>query len=60
MLTDIGDTDIINKPSPKKAVKIIPIIASSLSLERCRKKSIEPAANPPATKAPRANGSPSM
>ena len=57
MLTDIGDSDIINKPRPKKDVKITPIMASSLSLDRCCKKSIELAASPPATNAPRANGS---
>ena len=57
MLTDIGDNDIMNRPRPKNEVNIIPIIASSLSLERCCKKSIELAASPPATKAPRANGS---
>jgi hypothetical protein len=34
MSTEVGDTETMNSPSPKKEVKIRPMIASSFSLVR--------------------------
>ena len=60
MLTDIGDSEAMNRPRPKKEVKMTPMIVSSFRPERWLRNSIAPAASPPATKAPSANGRPSM
>ncbi|MCY1549829.1 hypothetical protein D9M68_860280 [compost metagenome] len=59
-MTEVGDSEIMNRPSPKKAVKISPITASSLSLVRWVRKSIAPAASPPEKKAPMEKGRPSI
>ena len=56
----IGLSETMNSPSPKKAVKISPITASSLSPERDCRNSIASAARPPDRKAPKAKGRPSM
>ena len=45
MFTEVGDSDTMNRPRPKKEVKISPMIASSLSLVRWLRKSIAPAAS---------------
>ena len=60
MFTEAGDSEIMNRPSPKKEVKIRPMMASSLSLVRWLRNSIAPAASPPDMKAPKAKGRPSM
>ena len=60
MLTEVGDTETMNRPSPKKAEKIRPMIASSLSLVRWLRNSMAAAARPPERNAPSENGSPSM
>ena len=54
--TVMGFTDTMNRPSPKKDVKIRPMITSTFSPERPDRKSIAPAARPPAMKAPKAKG----
>ena len=54
----IGNRETINRPTPKKAVKIIPITTSLLSPERSFKNNITEAANPPEINAPAANGIP--
>ncbi len=59
-LIGVGDSDTMNSPSPKKPVKIRPIIASSRSLVRWLMNSIAPAASPPEMNAPIENGRPSM
>ena len=58
--TEVGESDTIKSPRPKKELKIRPIIASSLSLERWLRNSIVLAASPPEKNAPRAKGSPNM
>ena len=60
MLTEAGEIETMNSPSPKKEVKINPIIVSSFRPVRWFKNNIVPAARPPATKAPNANGRPNM
>ena len=57
---DVGDSEIMNRPRPKKEVKISPIIASSRSPERWLRNNIAPAASPPDRNAPSAKGSPSI
>ena len=60
MFTLVGDTDTMNSPSPKKVLKISPMITSGLSRVRRFRKLMAPAASSPAKKAPAENGSPSM
>ena len=60
IFTDVGFSDTINSPIPKKEEKISPIIASSFSRERCCKNSMLPAARPPERNAPSAKGRPSI
>ena len=60
MFTEAGDSEIMNRPRPKKEVKIRPMMASSLSLVRWLRKSMAAAASPPEMKAPKAKGRPSM
>ena len=58
--TDVGEIDTMNRPSPKKEVKIRPMIASSFNFVRRFRNSIAPAARPPERKAPSENGRPSI
>ena len=60
MLTDIGDSDTMKRPSPKNDVKMMPMITSIFSPDRPDRNSIAPAASPPAMNAPSAKGRPSM
>ena len=60
MLTDIGESDTMNRPRPKNDVKMIPMMTSIFRPDRPDRNSIAPAANPPARNAPSAKGSPSM
>jgi len=60
MFTDVGDSDTMNRPRPKKEEKIRPMMASSLSRVRWLRNIIAPAAKAPEKKAPRENDSPSM
>ena len=60
MFTEVGEIETMNRPSPKKEVKMSPMIASSLSLVRWLRKSMAPAASPPDMKAPSEKGRPSM
>jgi hypothetical protein len=60
MFTEVGLSDTMNRPSPKKEVKISPMMASSRSFVLWLRKSMAPAASPPEMKAPSAKGSPSM
>jgi len=57
---DTGETETMKSPIPKKAVKISPMMTSTLSPERSVRNSIAPAASPPARNAPSAKGRPSM
>ncbi len=58
--TETGFIDTMKRPRPKKAVKISPITTSIFSPDRSERRSIAAAARPPARKAPRAKGRPSM
>ena len=58
--TDVGDSETMNRPSPKKEVKISPMTASCLSRVTDWSARIAAAARRPARKAPAANGRPSM
>ncbi|MNL53035.1 hypothetical protein D3C87_1762520 [compost metagenome] len=58
--TDVGETDTMNSPSPKKLVKIRPMTASSRNLVRCDRNSMAPAASPPERNAPIEKGRPSI
>ena len=58
--TEVGEIETMNRPSPKKEVKIRPMIASSFSFVRRLRNSMEPAASPPDRKAPSENGRPSI
>jgi hypothetical protein len=60
MFTEVGDSEIMNRPRPKKAVKMSPMTASSLSLVRWVRNSMAPAARPPEKKAPSEKGRPSI
>ena len=60
MLTDMGDSDTMNRPKPKNAVKMMPMITSIFSPDRPDRNSIAPAAMPPAKNAPSAKGRPSI
>ncbi len=60
IFTDIGLSDTIKRPTPKKEEKISPIIASSFRRERWLRKSILPAASPPERNAPSEKGSPNI
>ncbi|MNT47993.1 hypothetical protein D3C72_1847510 [compost metagenome] len=60
MFTETGESETMNRPRPKKEVKIRPMIASSLSRVRWLRKSMAAAASPPEMKAPKAKGRPSM
>ena len=55
-----GDSEIMNRPRPKKEVKMSPMMASSLSLVRWLRNSMAAAARPPEKNAPMENGRPSM
>ena len=58
--TEVGDNETINRPRPKKELKINPIITSSFSFDRWFRKSMTLEANPPEKKAPSDRGNPSM
>ena len=58
--TEVGFREIMNNPNAKKDVKIIPIIASSLSFVCLFKKSIVKAASDPEINAPIEKGRPKM
>ena len=58
--TEAGLSETMKSPSPKKEVKMSPMMASSLSPVRWFRKSMESAASPPERKAPSAKGRPSM
>ena len=58
--TEVGFREIMNNPNAKKDVKIIPIIASSLSFVSLFKKSIVKAASDPEINAPIEKGRPKM
>ena len=58
MLTDMGASETMNRPNPKKEVKMMPMITSILSPERPERNSIAPAASPPEMNAPSAKGRP--
>ena len=58
--TEVGDSDTMKSPRPKKEEKIRPMMASSFSLVRWLRKSIAAAARLPEKKAPMENGRPSM
>ncbi len=60
METAIGLSDTMKRPRPKNAVKMSPMIVSTLRPERSDRNSIAVAASPPARNAPSANGRPSM
>ena len=60
MFTEVGDSETMNRPRPKKEVKIRPMMASSFSLVRWLRNSIAAAASPPEKKAPSEKGRPSM
>ena len=60
MFTEVGDSETMNSPRPKKEEKISPMMASSLSRVRWLRNSIAAAARPPEKKAPIENGRPSM
>ena len=59
-LTDMGFSDTMKRPSPKKEVKMMPMMTSIFRPDRPDRNSIAPAASPPARKAPKAKGRPSM
>ena len=59
-LIEVGLTEIMNRPRPKKEVKMMPMMTSIFRPERSLRKSMEPAASPPAMKAPSEKGRPSM
>ena len=52
MFTDVGDSEAMNRPRPKKPVKISPMTASVRSMERELTNSIAAAASPPERNAP--------
>ncbi|MNL67625.1 hypothetical protein D3C87_1922300 [compost metagenome] len=60
MLTEVGDSETMNRPRPKNEVKISPMMVSSFSRVRWLRNSIAPAASPPEKKAPSENGRPSI
>ena len=60
MFTEVGESDTMKSPRPKKEEKISPMMASSFSLVRWLRKSMAAAARPPEKKAPMENGRPSM
>ena len=58
--TGTGLMDTMNRPKPKKDVKISPMMTSGLSPERSVSNSIAAAAKPPDKNAPSAKGRPSI
>ena len=60
MFTEVGDSETMNRPRPKKEEKIRPMMASSFSLVRWLRNSMAAAASPPEKKAPIEKGRPSM
>ncbi|MNV91608.1 hypothetical protein D3C71_1861190 [compost metagenome] len=58
--TEVGESDTMNRPSPKKEVKIRPMMASSFSRVRWFRNSMASAARPPDMKAPMEKGRPSI
>ena len=55
---DIGYSDTTNSPTPKNAVKIMPITTSVFNPDRSLRNSIKEAASPPEINAPIAKGKP--
>ena len=60
MLTLVGETDTMKSPSPKKVLKIRPMITSGVRRVWRLRKPMAPAAISPAKNAPAEKGSPSM